>query len=155
MTKVEGRRSLVRVVVYLVALAVVVILFRQRHVFTPSYDLQVVQVREADQLGSLAAQKGQKLVVVEVRLTASSGISGRLKPSHFALRDSQGREHRPDPLSPLLSQTFPGGQVQEIEGTLVFRLPREVVSESLSFHAEVEEDAGDHQSEDIGPKGGS
>jgi hypothetical protein len=152
MSQREHRRALVRVGIYLVALVLVLMLFLQRNALLPLYDLRISQVRETAQLGSLVAGEGEKLVVVQVQLVVPVEILGRLRPSLFALLDTDGREHRPDALSPLFSHTLPLGQTRGIEGILVFRLPEEAMGTSLSFNPEVEDIAPNLKSEDIGSK---
>ena len=150
----EHRPTVVRVGIYLVALMVVVVLFRQRLLLAPPHGLRVTQVKETDRLDPIVAEEGEKLVMVGVRLIAPAEIQCQLRPSFFALLDADGHEHLPDSLSPLFSHELPLGQGQEVEGELVFHVPRGTVGKSLSFRPEVEDDAPDFKPEDFGPKGG-
>jgi hypothetical protein len=145
---------MIRVGVYLAALMVVIVLLRQRRTLIPTYNLKVIEVLETDQLDSLFAREGEKLVVVRVWLTVHAQIKGRLEPDFFSLQDAQGREYRPDFLSPMFSGDLPGDHGRGVEGTLVFHLPRGMVGKSLSFHAQVENDAPDLRSTDFGPENG-
>jgi len=148
------RGTMIRVGVYLAALMVVIVMLRQRRTLIPTYSLRLIGVREMDQLGPLFAREGEKLVVVRVWLTVHAEIKNRLGPDFFSLQDAQGREYRPDFLSPMFSSDFPGDHDRGIEGTLVFHLPRGMVGRSLSFHAQVENDAPDLRSADFGPESG-
>jgi hypothetical protein len=150
----DHRRTVVRVVIYSLALMMVLVLLRYRRALIPEYGLRVTQVRETKQLGGMLAGEGQKLVLVEVRLVLRPGVSQPLRPALFALVDTDGQEYQPEPLSPLFSDVLVGGQGQPLEGTLVFRLPQERTGQNLSFHLEVNGDASDLESKDTGSEGG-
>jgi len=150
----DHRRTVVRVVVYSLALMLVLVLFRLRRALTPEYGLRVTQVQEAKQLGAMLAGEGEKLVLVEVTLVLRPGVPQPLSPALFALMDTEGQEYRPEPLSPLFSDSLFGGQDQMLEGTLVFRLPQERRGQNLSFHPEVNGDASNPESKDTGSEGG-
>jgi len=148
----EHRYAMIRVIIYLVALALVLLLLLNRHVLLPDYGLRIIQVRETRQLGSIVAGEGETLLAVKVRLDVSADIRERLRPGFFALVDAGGQEHRPDSLSSLFSHTLPWDQDRVIEGTLVFHLPEQMKGRSLSFHPEVEDVATDFKSEDLSSK---
>lgn len=150
----DHRRTVVRVIIYSLALVMVLVLLRYRRALTPEYDLRVTQVRETKQLGGMLAGEGQKLVLVEVTLVLRPGVPRPLRPASFALVDADGQEYQPESLSPLFSDALVGGQDQPLEGTLVFRLPQERTGQNLSFHLEVNGDASDLESKDIGSEGG-
>ncbi len=141
----ENRGSLIRVSIYVLALMVVLILLLHRKALIPGHGLWVNQIREIDRLGSLVAAADEKLVLVEVRLAAPCQILDHLGPSQFLLVDSVGGEHQPDALSPLFAAQRPEIQDQVLEGTLVFRLPRDAEGKSLYFQPEVGEHVRDSE----------
>jgi hypothetical protein len=151
-------RSLVRVIIYLLVLAVVVLLLRNHSALLPAAGLEVLRVRQADRWedrwGQVTAAPGERLLIVTVRLRASQEVITQLRPEHFLLVDTSGQDHHPSEQSSLFQS---GAFVEEggsFRGILIFHLPRAVEGESLSFYPEGLEYARDHQSEDTGQKSG-
>jgi hypothetical protein len=145
-----------RIVVYLAALLVVIWLLRAGDRPGPSSRMAVVEVHQTDRWEGRSAGRGEKFLIVQVRLEIDSLDLRSWGPGLFRLEDEAGRRYRPVGDSPLLKhRPFPE-PAEPVEGILLFRVPASVRGRSLSFLPEGWDhaDSRDHQSEDIGPCGG-
>jgi hypothetical protein len=146
-----------RVAIYVIALLAVIWLLRGWERLMPAERMAVLEVRQAERWKGLTARTGEKMLIICVRIRMDGERLERWGPVLFRLEDEDGRWYRPLDDSPLLSTLPRREPAGPVEGELLFRVPAAARARSLSFLPEGWEhaDSADHQSEDIGPQGGS